>query len=44
MTGCTAMPMSTLEALAKWLRPGAAVLVALPRSEYDALRRPWRLP
>ena len=44
MTGCTAMPMSTLEAFAKWLRPNAAVLVALPRSEYDALRRPWRLP
>jgi D-alanyl-D-alanine dipeptidase len=44
MTGCTAMPLDALEALARWLRPGAAALVALPRSEYEALRQPWRLP
>ena len=44
MTGCTAMPMDTLEAFANWLQPNAAVVVALPRSEYDALRRSWRLP
>jgi D-alanyl-D-alanine dipeptidase len=44
MTGCTAMPMQTLEGLAGWLRPNAAALVALPRSEYDALKRPWQLP
>jgi len=44
MTGCTAMPMDTLETFASWLQPNAAVLVALPRSEYDALERPWGLP
>lgn len=44
MTGCTAMPMDTLETFASWLQPNAAVLVALPRSEYDALQRPWGLP
>jgi hypothetical protein len=44
MTGCTAMPMQTLETFASWLQPNAAVLVALPRSEYDTLQRPWRLP
>jgi len=44
MTGCTAMPMDTLEAFAGWLQPNAAVLVALPQSEYEALRRRWALP
>ena len=44
MTGCTAMPMDILEAFASWLQPGGAVLVALPQSEYDALRHPWELP
>lgn len=44
MTGCTAMPMQDLQRLAGWLRPNAAVLVALPRSEYDTLKRPWQLP
>ncbi len=44
MSGCTAMPMDTLRDLAEWLQPGAAVLVALPRSEYEALKRPWQLP
>jgi L,D-peptidoglycan transpeptidase YkuD (ErfK/YbiS/YcfS/YnhG family) len=44
MTGCTAMPMETLESLASWLRPNAAALVALPRSEYGALERRWALP
>jgi D-alanyl-D-alanine dipeptidase len=44
MTGCIAMPMDTLEAFAAWLEPRAAVLVALPRSEYDALRSAWGLP
>jgi D-alanyl-D-alanine dipeptidase len=44
MTGCTAMPMDALEPFARWLRPDAAVLVALPRSEYDALQRSWGLP
>lgn len=44
MSGCTAMSMDVLEELAAWLEPGAAALVALPRSEYEALRRPWDLP
>jgi len=44
MTGCTAMPLDTLETIASWLKPGASALVALPRSEYDALRGPWELP
>jgi len=44
MTGCTAMPMDTLETFASWLQPNAAVLVALPQSEYDALKNPWGLP
>lgn len=44
MSGCTAMSMSALEELASWLQPGAAVLVALPRGEYEALKRSWDLP
>lgn len=44
MTGCTAMPLSILETIAEWLKPDAAVLVALPRSEYDALQGRWQLP
>jgi D-alanyl-D-alanine dipeptidase len=44
MTGCTAMPMETLDAFTRWLKPGAAVLVALPRGEYAALRSAWSLP
>jgi len=44
MTGCTAMPFETLEAFANWLKPNATALVALPRSEYDALQRSWGLP
>lgn len=44
MSGCTAMSMDALHAFAAWLEPNAAVLVALPRSEYEALKRPWGLP
>lgn len=44
MSGCTAMSMNALEELASWLQSGAAALVALPRSEYEALKRPWNLP
>lgn len=44
MSGCTAMSMGALNELSAWLRPDAAALVALPRSEYEALRRPWDLP
>lgn len=44
MTGCTAMSLDVLEAFARWLEPEAAVLVALPQREYDALRNRWELP
>lgn len=44
MSGCTAMSRDALEELATWLERGAAVLVALPRGEYELLKRPWRLP
>jgi len=44
MSGCTAMPMDALEELAEWLKPGAAALVALPASEYEALAESWHLP
>ncbi len=43
MTGCTAMPRSILDGFARWLKPGA-VWVALPESEYAALRSAWDLP
>ena len=43
MSGCTAMAMNDLEELADWLEPGA-ILVALPRPEYAALRELWSLP
>lgn len=42
--GCTAMSKPELETLIDWLEPKAAVLVALPRSEYQALERAWNLP
>ena len=44
MTGCTAMPLEALETISSWLKPDAAVLVALPRREYQTLRAPWKLP
>ncbi len=44
MAGCTAMPRDNLEPFARWLQPGAAVVVALPRSEYNALKLRWGLP
>ena len=44
VSGCTAMSKPHLETLIDWLEPRAAVLVALPRSEYQALERPWNLP
>ena len=44
MTGCTAMSLDALEAFARWLEPEAAVLIALPQREYDALRNRWELP
>ncbi|MBW2189297.1 MAG: hypothetical protein JRG93_06865 [Deltaproteobacteria bacterium] len=44
MTGCTAMPLDSLETIADWLEPNVSALVALPRSEYGALRHSWGLP
>ncbi|MEM7136407.1 MAG: hypothetical protein AAF500_07510 [Myxococcota bacterium] len=44
MSGCTAMAASSLEAVATWLEPDAAVLVALPRDQYQDLRTRWSLP
>lgn len=44
MSGCTAMSRDTLEGLAAWLGRDTAVLVALPRGEYELLKRPWHLP
>lgn len=44
VTGCTAMARPDLEALAHWLEPNAAVLVALPRAQYASLQRQWQLP
>lgn len=44
VTGCTAMALPDLDALARWLEPNAAVLVSLPRAEYAALRPAWGLP
>jgi uncharacterized protein YijF (DUF1287 family) len=43
VTGCTGVAKGDMRMLAAWLEPGA-VLVALPRSEYKALRAPWGLP
>jgi L,D-peptidoglycan transpeptidase YkuD (ErfK/YbiS/YcfS/YnhG family) len=44
VTGCTAMDKADLRALVAWLRPNAALLVALPAGEYESLRRNWGLP
>ncbi len=44
MSGCTALPQDALDELARWLKPDAAVLIALPRVEYETLKRPWELP
>jgi uncharacterized protein YijF (DUF1287 family) len=44
VTGCTALEKSNLKTLVRWLRPNAAVMVALPSSEYVALSRDWGLP
>jgi L,D-peptidoglycan transpeptidase YkuD (ErfK/YbiS/YcfS/YnhG family) len=41
--GCTAMPLTSLDALARWLGP-TAVYVALPEHELAALGRAWGLP
>jgi L,D-peptidoglycan transpeptidase YkuD (ErfK/YbiS/YcfS/YnhG family) len=41
--GCTAMPRERLEELLRGLGRNA-VLVELPKAEYDALAKPWGLP
>jgi hypothetical protein len=44
VTGCTALDKANLQTLVTWVKPNAAVLVALPSSEYTALSRDWGLP
>jgi D-alanyl-D-alanine dipeptidase len=44
-SGCTALPMTDLETLVKWLTPEAdPVLVQLPKDDYEKLQREWKLP
>ncbi|MET0286771.1 MAG: DUF1287 domain-containing protein [Polyangiales bacterium] len=43
LTGCTGVSLADMRKLAQWLTP-QAVLVALPRDEYAALRKTWELP
>ena len=43
--GCTAMAASDIEALVQWLTgEEAAVMVQLPKSEYQRARKRWQLP
>ncbi len=43
--GCTTMEKSNLEAMIRWLRPGAAPhYILLPRGEYQMLAKTWGLP
>ena len=43
--GCTTMAVENLEAIIRWLDPGASPhYVLLPKADYAALRDPWRLP
>ena len=43
--GCTAMASGFLREVMAWIEPSRApVLVQLPRTAFDALRRPWSLP
>ncbi|MGB5812582.1 MAG: L,D-transpeptidase family protein [Polyangiales bacterium] len=44
MSGCTAMPLQSLETLAAWLRPNTATLVALPATQYKTHQTAWSLP
>jgi L,D-peptidoglycan transpeptidase YkuD (ErfK/YbiS/YcfS/YnhG family) len=44
--GCTAMPEQNLKEIIHWLnsKSSAALLVQLPRPEYDRLKPLWNLP
>ena len=43
--GCTSMPPAAIDALLRWADPKAQpLLVQLPRSEYERLRKSWQLP
>jgi L,D-peptidoglycan transpeptidase YkuD (ErfK/YbiS/YcfS/YnhG family) len=43
--GCTAMEEHSLAALLEWLNPASRpLLVQLPKSEYQRLRKQWQLP
>jgi uncharacterized protein YijF (DUF1287 family) len=42
--GCIAIESAARRELDAWLKPNAALLVALPRSEYESHRRSWGLP
>jgi D-alanyl-D-alanine dipeptidase len=44
VSGCTALAKSDLRELLEWLKPEAATWVALPKTEYRALRQEWDLP
>jgi D-alanyl-D-alanine dipeptidase len=44
-SGCTAMPLSDVEELARWLKAAAEpVLVQLPKEVYEHLAKEWKLP
>ncbi|MDB4951354.1 MAG: putative rane protein [Gemmatimonadetes bacterium] len=44
-SGCTAFAPAALEEVVRWLDPTRrAVLVQLPRAEYDRMRQAWSLP
>jgi uncharacterized protein YijF (DUF1287 family) len=42
--GCITLDKAAQRELAAWLKPNAALLVALPHSEYESHRRSWGLP
>jgi uncharacterized protein YijF (DUF1287 family) len=44
VSGCTGIDKVALSSIARWLERDAALLVALPKSEYAALRASWGLP
>ena len=44
VTGCTALSKANLGSVLRWLKRNAAVLVALPASEYSGLTAAWGLP